>query len=144
MRAPPTAPLVRRQSSPSPLTPSPARRAESDEEAPKAEEKKEEESKKGIVLDEKTMKVVTLLVLLVSDFDFLLTIVSVTSYFFAAGIFYLFLGLIGAFFMIYIGGCVIAARESGKFIDRFKEKVDGNEIQVSAERDPAAPKRRRR
>ena len=112
-----------------PLTPSPARRAESDEEAPKAEEKKEEESKKGIVLDEKTMKVVTLLVLLVSDFDFLLTIVSVTSYFFAAGIFYLFLGLIGAFFMIYIGGCVIAARESGKFIDRFKEKVDGNEIQ---------------
>ena len=112
-----------------PLTPSPARRAESDEEAPKAEAKKEEESKKGIVLDEKTMKVVTLLVLLVSDFDFLLTIVSVTSYFFAAGIFYLFLGLIGAFFMIYIGGCVIAARESGKFIDRFKEKVDGNEIQ---------------
>jgi hypothetical protein len=102
---------------------------ESDEEAPKAEEKKEEESKKGIVLDEKTMKVVTLLVLLVSDFDFLLTIVSVTSYFFAAGIFYLFLGLIGAFFMIYIGGCVIAARESGKFIERFKEKVDGNEIQ---------------
>ena len=95
----------------------------------KAEEKKEEESKKGIVLDEKTMKVVTLLVLLVSDFDFLLTIVSVTSYFFAAGIFYLFLGLIGAFFMIYIGGCIIAARESGKFIDRFKEKVDGNEIQ---------------
>ena len=66
--------------------------------------------------------------LLVSDFDFLLTIVSVTSYFFAAGIFYLFLGLIGAFFMI-IGGCILAARESGKFIDRFKEKVDGNEIQ---------------
>ena len=74
------------------------------------------------------MKIVTLLVLLVSDFDFLLTIISCMSYVFAAGIFYVFLALIGCFFMIYIGGCVIAARESTKFLERFKEKVESNEI----------------
>ena len=88
-------PLVRRQSSPIATHPLPARRAESDEEAPKAEEKKEEESKKGIVLDEKTMKVATpraaRLRLRLPAHDRL-----GTSYFFAAGIFYLFLGLIGA------------------------------------------------
>ena len=65
--------------------------------------------------------------LLVSDFDFLLTI-TVTSYFFAAGIFYLFLGLIGAFFSLH-RRLRHRRRESGKFIDRFKEKVDSNEIQ---------------
>ena len=65
----------------------------------KKKKKGDEEESKGIVLSEKTMKIVTLLVLLVSDFDFLLTIISCMSYVFAAGIFYVFLALIGCFFI---------------------------------------------
>lgn len=46
----------------------------------------------------------------------------------AGGIFFLFIGVIGFFFCVYIGGCVIAAKEAGKFMARFKQKVRLNEI----------------
>lgn len=51
------------------------------------------------------------------------TVFSIVSYTQAGGIFYLFNGTIGFFFLIYIGGCFVAARESGKFLERFIDKV---------------------
>jgi hypothetical protein len=36
--------------------------------------------------------------------------------------------VIGCFFLVYVGGAIIAAKESGKFLERFKDKVRLNEI----------------
>jgi len=80
------------------------------------------------VLTPNMMKLVTLMTLLVSDFDVVLTLASIVSYIYAEGVFILFIIIIGFFFCIYVGGCIIAARESGKFMDRFKDKVRLNEI----------------
>ncbi len=90
--------------------------------------KKEEEQEGKLTVSPNMMKLITLIVLLVSDFDMLFTICSLVSYLTAGGIFLLFVAIIGWFFVIYIGGCIMAARESTKFIERFTEKVRLNEI----------------
>jgi len=95
----------------------------------KPEEKKPEEEKGGkCVIDPKYMKLVTLITLLVSDFDVVLTLCSIVSYMQAGGVFLLFIGVIGFFFLVYIGGCYIAAKEAYRFMDMFKDKVRLNEI----------------
>ena len=94
------------------------------------EEKKKRDEEEGgkLTVSPNMMKLITLVVLLVSDFDMLFTITSLVSYITAGGIFLLFVGIIGWFFIIYICGCIFAARESTKFIERFTEKVQLNEI----------------
>ena len=51
------------------------------------------------------------------------------------GIFYLIIAVIAFFFFVYIGGAIVAARESLKFVERFKEKVKANEISGISEED---------
>ena len=72
------------------------------------------------------MKLITLLVLLVSDADILFTFTSFMSY--LENEMYISLGMVGLFSLLYLGGCIIAARESGLFVYRFREKVRLNEI----------------
>merc|ERR1719446_1238317 len=95
---------------------------------PKEKKKEGEEGDGKCVLSPNMMKLVTLITLLVSDFDVVLTLASIVSYIYAEGVFILFIIVIGFFFGVYVGGCIIAARESGKFMDRFKQKVRLNEI----------------
>jgi len=80
------------------------------------------------VVSPNMMKLVTLITLLVSDFDIVFTLFSIISYAQANGVFYLFIAVLMFFTLVYIGGCFIAARESEKFLDRFKDKVRLNEI----------------
>jgi hypothetical protein len=80
------------------------------------------------VISPNTMKLVTLITLLCSDFDVVLSLASIVSYTMAGGIFYLFIIVIAFFFVIYMGGCKVAARESSLFLERFKDKVRLNEI----------------
>jgi len=96
----------------------------------KKKEKKEGEEDEGgkCVISPNMMKLVTLITLLVSDFDMIFTIFSLLSYANAGGIFFLFIGVICFFFCVYIGGCTIAAKEANKFLERFKDKVRLNEI----------------
>mmetsp|Transcript_11793 Transcript_11793/g.30278 ORF Transcript_11793/g.30278 Transcript_11793/m.30278 type:complete len:699 (+) Transcript_11793:122-2218(+) len=108
------------------------------EELKKAKQKKKRKDDDDAPVDKETggkltvspniMKLITLITLLVSDFDMLFTITSLVSYYTAGGIFLLFVAIIGVFFLVYIGGCCFAARESTKFIERFTEKVKLNEI----------------
>ena len=58
----------------------------------------------------------------------LFTLISLYTYVAAGGIFIIFVAVIGIFFGVYIGGCIIAAKESTKFLYRFREKVRLNEI----------------
>ena len=88
----------------------------------------DEETGGKLTISPNMMKLVTLITLLVSDFDMLFTISSLISYYSAGGIFLLFVGIIGLFFLVYIGGCIMAASESTKFVERFTEKVRLNEI----------------
>lgn len=80
------------------------------------------------------IKLISLLTLLISDFDIVMTLVSMYTYFLAGGEFLFFCGVIGFFFLIYVAACVYAAMESGKFLTRFKDKVKMKEINgISAE-----------
>ena len=80
------------------------------------------------------MKLITLFTLLISDADVLFTITSIYSYATytapdgTAQPLLIMIILVGMFTFIYIGGCIIAARESYLFVDRFREKVRLNEI----------------
>lgn len=100
----------------------------------KKKEKKdgeEEEEDKGngkCVISPEYMKLLTLIVLMVSDFDIILTAVSCISYLAKGGVFIFLVGFIMFTFCVYLAGCYVAASESGKFLDRFKEKVRLNEI----------------
>jgi hypothetical protein len=96
----------------------------------KDDKKKKDEEEKGgkCVISPEYMKLVTLVTLLISDFDVVFTIVGMYSYVNASGVFVLFDVLLLLFGLVYIGGCIVAAKESDKFMDRFKDKVRLNEI----------------
>ena len=71
-------------------------------------------------------QLITLLVLLVSDADILFTFTSFMSYYQKKS--YVSIGMVGLFAILYLGGCIIAAREARLFVYRFREKVRLNEI----------------
>lgn len=89
----------------------------------------EDDEKKGACqLSTNMIKLVTLITLLVSDFDILMTLVCLYAYLQAGGVFTMGMGVIGFFVLIYIAACVYAGMESTKFIIRFKDKIRMQEI----------------
>ena len=75
------------------------------------------------------MKLVTLVTLLIADFDIVFTAFSILTFVLVGGgLCLLFAGVIGFFFILYFVFCIIAARESSKFLERFKSKVKLNEV----------------
>ena len=117
------------------------------------EEKKKKKGK--YVIPSNMMKLITLATLLISDADVLFTCTSIYAYLInvvevpCAGVvptgngssatavdeictepapLVIMVILVGLFTMVYIGGCLIAAKESGLFVFRFREKVRLNEI----------------
>ena len=80
------------------------------------------------VLSPSTMKLVTLVTLLVSDFNVVFTWVAMYMFFLRGSIYTYFAGVIGFFFLMYAAGCGYAISEASKFIIRFKDKVKVNEI----------------
>ena len=102
--------------------------------APAGDAAKKKKKKGGYVVPANVMKLITLFTLLISDADVLFTITSIYSYATytapdgTAQPLLIMIILVGMFTFIYIGGCIIAARESYLFVDRFREKVRLNEI----------------
>ena len=90
------------------------------------QEKKKKAAKGGIQVPPNLMKLITLLTLLISDADIIFTGLSFVAYWLNE--FYVPIGIVGGFTFVYIGGCVLAAREAGLFVFRFREKVRLNEI----------------
>jgi hypothetical protein len=85
--------------------------------------------KGGYTVSPNMMKLITLMTLLISDADVLFTITSVYAYVTNPGGPLIIMTVsVGLFTLVYIGGCIIAARESGLFVMRFREQVRLNEI----------------
>jgi hypothetical protein len=74
------------------------------------------------------MKLVTLITLLASDFDMVMTLITLFSFFQYGGMYVMAGGLLCVFFLMYVAGCTYAAMESTKFVIRFTDKVKLNEI----------------
>ena len=100
---------------------------------------KKKKKKGGYVVPANLMKLITLVTLLISDADVLFTVTSMYSYAtntkvnaetgeIEADPLIIMIILVGMFTFIYVGGSIIAARESYLFVDRFREKVRLNEI----------------
>ena len=76
------------------------------------------------ILSPNMMKLVTLVTLLVSDFDIVFTLFCIILFVMSGNqLALLFAGTLGFFFLIYTAFCCYAASEASKFIDRFKAKV---------------------
>ena len=105
--------------------------------------KKKAKKKSGsFVVPPNVMKLITLLTLLVSDADILFTIFSLVQYVqnevpdptpdnpdnMKPEPLIISTAIVGLFSLLYLGGCIIAAREAKLFVYRFREKVRLNEI----------------
>ena len=97
----------------------------------------EDEPKGRCQLSNNMIKLVTLITLLVSDFDIVMTLVAMYTYQQAGGVFIYGMGVIGFFFLMYIAACVYAGMESTKFLIRFKDKVRMKEINGISSEDLA-------
>ena len=80
------------------------------------------------VISPNMMKFATLTTLLVSDFDIVFTIFACISFMQSGGLFTMFTIVLVFFFFVYVAFCIVAARESYKFVERFMSKVRLNEI----------------
>ena len=104
--------------------------------------KKSKKKKGGYTVPPNVMKLITLVTLLVSDADVLFTFTSFYAYLTntkadptpedpdnkSPDPLYIMVIVVSLFTFVYIGGCVVAARESRLFVFRFREKVRLNEI----------------
>lgn len=108
-----------------------------------SQKKKKSKKKKGsYTVPPNVMKLITLVTLLVSDADVLFTFTSFYAYLTntkadptpedpdnkSPDPLYIMVIVVSLFTFVYIGGCVVAARESRLFVFRFREKVRLNEI----------------
>ena len=117
------------------MAPKPER--ESTRDSDDDEEVEEDDGKCAI--SPNTMKLVTLIALLVSDFDIVFTWVSMYVYFVTGGLYVFFAAVVGFFQLCYVGACAYAAMEAKKFVQRFQDKVKLKCVHTDSNFAPLVP-----